>query len=94
LKYNHWLPRTIGVNGIVLFGTIYYAMSENEVSDRLRRHEEKHREQQEEDGYFRFKIKYGLSFVKNLLRYRNFRMAYYKIPYEIEAREAEKEGVR
>ena len=68
-------------------------MSENRVSERLRRHEEKHRKQQKEDGYIRFKVKYGLSFMKNLIRYRNFRMAYYKIPYEVEAREAEQKGV-
>ena len=89
MKYNHWLPQLINVNAIVLLKTIYYAMPQKKVSDRLRRHEEKHVEQQEEEGSIIFKIKYVYEFVVNYVRYRKFWKAYKNISYEVEAKEAE-----
>ena len=88
-KYNHWFPKLINVNAIVLFQTIYYAMSEKEVTDRLRRHEEVHVKQQQELGSIKFKLLYLLEWLKNLIKYRNFNKAYWYISYEIEARRAE-----
>lgn len=89
MKYNHWLPKLINVNAIVLFQTIYYAMPKAKVSDRLRRHEEKHVEQQKEKGSLVFKIKYVYEFIINYIRYWKFWKAYRNISYEIQAREAE-----
>ena len=88
--YNHWLPKFLNVNAIVLFQVIYYVMPKEDVSGRLRRHEEKHVEQQEEEGSIIFKIKYVYEFAVNYIRYRKFWKAYKNISYEIEAREAER----
>ena len=90
MKYNHWLPKLLKVNAIVLFQVIYYAMVKGEVSARLRRHEEKHVQQQQQEGSIIFKIKYVYEFTSNYIRYRNFWKAYRNISYEVEAREAEK----
>ena len=89
-KYNHWLPKLLKVNGIVLFKTIYYRQKSIYVSDRLRWHEEKHVEQQEKEGSLIFKVKYVYEFVVNYIRYRKFWQAYRNISFEIEARQAEK----
>ena len=91
-KYNHWLPKLLNVSAIVLFKTIYYRQKSIYVSDRLRWHEEKHVEQQKEEGSIIFKIKYVYEFAVNYVRYRHFWKAYSNISYEIEARQAEVEG--
>ena len=91
MKYNHWLPKLLNVNAIVLFQTIYYAMPQNKVSDRLRRHEEKHVEQQKEEGSIMFKVKYFYEFLVNYIRNRNYWKAYRNISYEVEAREVERD---
>lgn len=88
MKYNHWFPKLINVNAIVLFQTIYYAMPEEEVTERLRNHEEKHVEQQEEEGIL-FYPKYLKEYLINLIKYKNHNKAYWYISYEIEARRAE-----
>ena len=91
MKYNHWLPKLLKVNAIVLFQTIYYAMPQKKVSDRLRRHEEKHVEQQKEEGSIMLKIKYMYEFAVNFVKYRNYWKAYRSISYEVEARQAERD---
>ena len=91
MKYNHWIPKLLKVNAIVLFQTIYFAMTKNLVTERLIRHEKKHIEQQKKEGSIKFKIKYFLEYLKNLAKYRNHHRAYYYISYEIEARKAEVE---
>ncbi|MFW6028997.1 MAG: hypothetical protein ACOCRO_01955 [Halanaerobiales bacterium] len=103
--YNHWFPKLIDVNGIVLFKRIYYAMPEEKISNRLRRHEETHIRQQEEIGSIKFKILYFVEYLQNLKKYRNkwrfsirdikgyfsnlHQIAYWNISYEIEAVENE-----
>ena len=91
MKYNHWLPKLLNINAIVLFQTIYYAMPQKKVSNRLRRHEEKHVEQQQEEGSLLFKIKYVYKFVVNYIRYREYWKAYRNISYEVGARQAERD---
>ena len=91
MKYNHWLPKLLKVNAIVLFQNVYYAMPKGKVSNRLLRHEEKHVVQQREEGIIMFKIKYIYEFAVNYVRYRNFWKAYRNISYEVEAREAERD---
>ena len=90
MKYKHWIPKLLKVNAIVIFQTIYYAMPEEKVSDRLRRHEEKHVQQQREEGNIIFKIKYVYEFLVNYIKYRKFWKAYRNISFEVEARQAEK----
>ena len=89
--HNHWLPKLLNVNAIVLFQTIYYAMPKEKVSDRLKRHEEKHVEQQKEEGSIIFKIKYAYEFLVNYMRYREYWKAYRNISYEVGARQAERD---
>ena len=88
-KYNHWIPKLLKVNAIVLFQVVYYAMAKEKVSDRLRKHEQEHVRQQEAEGNIVFKVKYSLEFIGNLIKYRSFSKAYRNISYEMEARKAE-----
>jgi len=92
-NYNHFLPRLLGVNGIVLFRRIFYATEKDKTPDRLVRHERKHQKQQEEEGFFLFAIRYIIEYIINFLRYRDFYCAYYQIRYEIEARKAERNDI-
>lgn len=95
MKYDHWLPKLLSVipgmriNAIVLFCTAYFYQPENEVSQRLVRHEKEHIRQQKEEGFLWFLIGYISEFLINLIKYRNFKEAYLNISYEIEARSAE-----
>ena len=89
IRYNHWLPKLINANAIVLFKRMYFAMREEEVTDRLMKHELEHVSQQKEEGIF-FYPKYFIEYIKNLFKYRSHSKAYWYISYEIEAREAEK----
>ena len=90
MKYNHWLPKLIKVNAIVINKTIYFAMEKEEVTDRLLKHEKEHIKQQNEEGIL-FYPKYFLEYLKNLLKYKNHNKAYWYISYEIKARKAEEE---
>jgi len=60
--------------------TVYYLDKECLRNQRLRRHEGKHIEQINRDGYIVFTIKY---------LWYSFKYSYHKNPYEIEARKAE-----
>lgn len=53
-------------------------------------HELAHIAQIRREGILTFYSKYLWYYFKNLRRYRNSHQAYLNIPYEIEAREAEK----
>ena len=88
MKYNHWLPKTLKVNAIVINKTIYFAMAADKVSDRLMRHEKEHVRQQEKEGFL-FYPKYFWEYLKNLVKYKNHNKAYWYISYEIKARKAE-----
>ena len=57
---------------------------------RLIKHETQHIVQRNAEGLLKFYFKYLCFYVFNLLKYRNHTLAYMQIPYEIEAREAEK----
>lgn len=75
---------------MVINQVILYSQDREDVSDRLRRHEEKHREQFARDGVVGFVIRYFSEYVW----YRGFRRmshhnAYVNISYEKEAIAAE-----
>ena len=96
MKYNHWIPKMltkiipkIRINAIVLFGTIYFAESEDQVDERLYQHELKHVEQQNNEGIL-FYFRYFYEYLKNRLKGMSHGKAYLLISYEIEARKAEK----
>lgn len=88
MKYNHWLPKLINANAIVINKTIYYALPKEQVSDRLIKHEQEHVKQQEQDGLF-FYVRYLKEYLTNLIKYRSHQKAYWYISYEVEARKAE-----
>ena len=87
--YNHWIPRLIGIGGVVLFKQIFYARSEEEVSDRLRKHERTNVEQQRRNGVVFYTIKYIYEYLKGRLKGKTHRGSYLNISYEIEARKVE-----
>ena len=97
LHFNHWLPKSLSklpgmrINAIVLFYTAYFYQPEEEVSERLLRHEKEHIRQQEEEGFLWFLINYISEFLINYVRYFSFQKAYRNIIYEIEARKAERD---
>ena len=61
-----------------------------EASSTLIAHELKHVEQIQREGVLKYYLKYLWFYFQNLRRYRNHHQAYWNIPYEIEARAAEK----
>mgnify|MGYP000754129952 CR=1 FL=1 len=90
MKYNHWLPKLINANAIVINKKIYFAMSKEKVSDRLLKHEQEHIKQQEEEGFLSFLFNYIKEYLGNRLDGMKHYEAYYNISYEVEARKAEK----
>ncbi len=60
-------------------------------SRRLKKHECKHAEQMSTSGALKYHAVYLYHFLKGLVYWRSFKLAYLEIPYEIEAREAEDE---
>ena len=62
------------------WNTIYYIDKESYLDVKLQKHELKHIEQIQREGYLRFSIKY---------LYYNLKYGYWNNPYEIEARKCE-----
>jgi hypothetical protein len=87
-KYNHWIAKIFGKlnrsnSYAVTFGqTAYYSVSEEEVlkSPKWIKHENRHKEQYAEYGFFKFLVKYI---------YYSIRYGYEDNPFEIDARKAE-----
>lgn len=90
MKYDHWLPKLLKVNAIVLNKVIYFARPIEKVSARLMKHEKVHVRQQAQEGLL-FYFKYILEWLWNIPKY-NFdtQQAYRQISYEIEARIGER----
>ncbi|MBK9390495.1 MAG: hypothetical protein IPN68_09975 [Bacteroidetes bacterium] len=85
--YDHWLPRYLGVDGIVVYPFILFKWKT--VPEAMLRHEWKHVEQVQKHGVFKFYISYLLYYLANRLAGHSHFQAYWKIPWEIEARDAE-----
>lgn len=79
------------IAAIVLYPFMLFADKKEDVSARLMRHEMEHVEQVRRWGFFSFYVSYLLFYLGNLLIYKNHGMAYWKIPHEIQARDAEEE---
>jgi hypothetical protein len=75
--YNVWFLRKSWINGITIYPFIFFKQKQEEISDRLFRHEMEHIYQVQREGWFKFYIKY---------LYYQWRVGYKQIPYEIEAR--------
>ena len=91
IKYKHWLPKILKVTGITINKTIYFAIPEQEVSSRLRKHEYEHIKQYQESGVVGFLVKYIWEYIKNRIKGLNHYEAYYNISYEVKARKAARE---
>jgi len=88
-KYNHWLPKLLGVQAITIYPYILFAFTRENTTKELRRHEQKHFEQVAMLGWFYFYFTYLGYYFIGLAKYKSHNQAYLNIPYEIEARGAE-----
>lgn len=74
----------------VTIGQTIYCRGTNP-SPRLLKHEVEHSKQYKEHGIIGFLFLYTIRFLEQLVVHKNFKKAYLNIPFEIEARKAEKE---
>jgi hypothetical protein len=85
IRFRHWLFRLPGMmGGIVLYPYILFRQGHGSVMRQLYRHELEHFYQVQRDGWLRFYVRW-LWFT--------FRHGYWDNPYEVEAREAEGNGL-
>lgn len=75
----------INISGITLFPFIIYRNKEEEVPEITQRHEMIHIAQQRETWVIGFYLLYVFYWLKNVVKYKNTQVAYYNIPFEIEA---------
>ena len=91
IKYNSWVPRLIGWDGITLYPFIFMTFSERKSKKtRLLHHEWIHVKQIRKEGFFKFYLSYISQALFNLLKYRHLKKAYENISYEKEAYSKEK----
>lgn len=76
-----WYMNLFRFKGVTTFWKQIYVVKGYENDARLLRHERKHLEQMERDGWLKFHLKYTFWLI---------RFGYWNNPYEIEARQAEK----
>lgn len=94
IKYRHWafrLPLLRRYRGIVVGRRIWFKNGPDEISAELLRHEMIHQEQMDRHTVPLFYLIYLKDYLRNLLRYHNHDLAYWNIPFEIEARERARE---
>jgi len=85
LKYNHWLPKRLGVGAITLWPYILFANKAVDVPQWLHDHELVHVSQIRNLGPLRFYTSYLLYYAAGRVGKLNHNQAYICIPYEIEA---------
>jgi hypothetical protein len=90
--YNHWLPAYLGAEAVTIKNTIYYKRSKLQVWDSLRKHEMKHVEQYKKYGLLGFLVIYLTWYLIGRFQGKDDLQAYLDIPFEVEARKAEREG--
>jgi len=87
--YNSKIPAMlsifINIGAITLYPYIIYRKKEEEIPEDTKRHEMIHIIQQKELWVIGFYILYVFYWLKNLLRGQSSDIAYYNIPFEIEA---------
>lgn len=88
-KFNHPLPRLLGVEAITLYPYVFCASLESATDPRTIRHELVHVGQVKEFGWLRFYLSYLLYYAAERVKGENHYSAYWNIPYEIEARAGE-----
>jgi len=90
LRFNHWLPNLTGYH-ITIYPYVLFADSEDYIREQntLLRHEATHFGQVVGYGWLRFYLSYLVYYLAGCIRYRQHKLAYEMIPYEIEARSEE-----
>lgn len=88
--YNSKLPGKLGAIAVTFGYHIFYKMSKEEVSNTLRRHEEVHVMQYIRYGFLGFLMLYFYWYLRGRLKGLSHYKAYYEIPFEVEARKAER----
>lgn len=88
--YNSKLPGKLGAIAVTFGYHIFYKMSQEEVSNTLRRHEEAHVMQYIRYGFLGFLMLYFYWYLRGRLKGLSHYKAYYEIPFEVEARKAER----
>jgi len=86
IRENHWLPIKMGAEVFVFGKTMYFSKKMKS----LPKHEYLHIAQFRKYGSFLVVLHYLFYLVVNMVRYRNFGMAFKAVPFEIEARGFEK----
>lgn len=85
--YNKYIPFK-GFVAINLFGWIFVRRDESistYVLGDMLKHEKVHTQQMKRDGYVYFYCKYIYEYIRNLIKYRDAKIAYLSISYEKEA---------
>lgn len=82
--YNRFIPFK-GFVAINLCGVIFARKEFKPLPYECLAHEYIHTEQMQRDGYVKFYCKYLYEYVRNLIKYKDSRQAYYNVSYEIEA---------
>lgn len=90
-KFKHWFPKLIGAEAVTFGKTVFYKRSFYAITQRLRKHEAKHVQQYKDYGIFCFLVLYFYWYLLGRLQNKTHYKAYYDIPFEVEARKAERE---
>ena len=87
--YNKSFLKRLRINGICLWPFIIFSEPRDHCSERLMRHELEHFYQAKRYLVLPFYVLYGLRWLVNLVKYRDTFLAYYRIGFEVQARQAE-----
>lgn len=85
LRYEHWIPRALGVQGIVLYPYVLFSGKESGTSLTTLQHELIHVRQVRANGFFPFYLRYAGEYLKARARGASHEAAYREISFEAEA---------
>jgi hypothetical protein len=85
-RFNHWLPRLLGIYGITLYPWVLFSVPMWEaINSSLLAHEAIHVRQIRSVGWFYFYWTYFVDYLRARLAGKSDDDAYLSIPYEVEA---------
>lgn len=90
--FNSFLPKLFNAAAITFGSHIFYVQARDQVSERLRSHEIVHVEQYKRDGFLGFLYTYLKTYFKHRIQGQSHLIAYYSIPYEVEAYAKERQA--
>jgi hypothetical protein len=85
IRYGHWIPRALGVEGIVLYPFVLFRRGRERTSLVTLQHEMIHVRQVRARGLFGFYARYAWEYAKGRARGRGHDEAYRRISFEAEA---------